>query len=411
MGNSLKNEPELTGTSLWLMTIGAGLVVANNYYNQPLLADIAKTFRVTEAKAGTISVLTQAGYATGLLFIIPLGDMLRRKRLILVDFGLIIASLLLAALSTNIYTLMAASFLIGATSVVPQLFIPMAAQLAKPTERGKAVGTVMSGLLIGILLSRTISGFVGGQLGWRAMFFIASGLMVVFWIAIFFLLPDLHPDYKGSYKNLMKSLVSLAKTEPLLRLASVRGALTFACFGGFWTTLIFLLEEPPFNSGSEIAGAFGLIGAGGALMASVMGRVADKVDTKHIVTGTTLMIILSYVVFGAYSNSFTGLVVGVILLDLGLQATHIANQTMVFSLNPQARNRLNTVYMFTYFIGGATGTFLASQAWQIWKWDGVVAVGLICSSLSLIIHLIFSGRSKKGEGINTIPEKNNSVAD
>lgn len=388
-------EPTLTNLNLWLMTIGSGLVIANIYYNQPLLGIIAEDFQVTEAKAGTISMLTQAGYAVGLVFIIPLGDMLRRKKLILIDFLLVILSLLLAALAPNEHVLMLASFIIGVTSVVPQLFIPMAAQLAKPTERGKAIGTVMSGLLVGVLLSRTVSGFVGAHLGWRAMFLIAAGIILLLGVAIYFLLPEVHPDYKGGYKNLMKSLVSLVKTQPLLRLAAVRGAFTFACFGGFWTTLVFLLEEPPFNAGSELAGSFGLIGAGGALMASVMGRISDRFNTRHIITATIIMIILSYIVFGTFSQSLLGLIIGVLLLDLGLQATHIANQAMVFSLIPEARNRLNTIYMGSFFVGGALGTFLASQAWQVWNWNGVVLVGLVCSSLALIAHLLFSGPVKR----------------
>ena len=389
-------QPALTPVRLWLMTIGAGLVVANNYYNQPLLGRIAETFAVTEAKAGYVSMLAQAGYAAGLVFILPLGDLLRRKRLITTDFVFIILSLLLAAFSPNIYTLMLASFLVGATSVLPQLFVPMAAQLAKPSERGKAVGTVMSGLLVGILLSRTISGFVGAHLGWRAMFIIAAGIMLLLGLAIYLMLPELHPDYKGSYKSLMKSLLTLTKTEPLLRLASARGAFSFACFGGFWTTLVFLLEKPPFNAGSEVAGSFGLIGAGGALAASVVGRISDKVNTHHLLSATIALIIFAYLVFGAFSASMLGLVVGVILLDLGLQATHIVNQTLVFSLNPKAGNRLNTVYMGTYFIGGALGTLLASQAWQLWNWEGVVLIGLVFSSLALLVHLIFSRLPKQG---------------
>ncbi|GHA62131.1 major facilitator transporter [Pontibacter akesuensis] len=375
------------------MTIASGMVVANIYYSQPLLGEIAREYRVPEAKAGHIAMLTQVGYAIGLLFIIPLGDMLRRKRLIMVDFALIILSLLLAAFSPSLYTLMAASLLIGATSVVPQLFVPMAAQLARPEARGKAIGTVMSGLLIGILCSRTLSGFVGAHLGWRAMFLIAAGIMVLLWLALYMLLPEVHPDFKGNYKSLMKSLVHLVKKEPGLRLAAARGALCFACFGGFWTTLVFLLEGPPFDAGSDVAGAFGLIGAGGAVMASVMGRLSDKFDTKAILVATIAMIILSYVLFGAFSSSMIGLIVGVIFLDLGLQASHIANQTLIFSLNPQARNRLNTVYMFTYFMGGATGTLLASQAWAIWQWNGVVAVGLVFSSLALLVHLLFAKRN------------------
>jgi predicted MFS family arabinose efflux permease len=339
-------------------------------------------------------MLTQIGYAVGMLFIIPLGDMLRRKRLIMLDFVLIILSLLLAAFATSITGLMVASFLIGATSVVPQLLVPMAAHLAKPEERGRTVGFVMSGLLIGILLSRTVSGFVGAHLGWRAMFMIGAGMMAILWVALYFLLPEIHPDYKGSYKNLMKSLIHLIKEEPLLRLASARGALCYATFGAFWTTLVFLLQEPQFNAGSDVAGAFGLVGAFGALAASLMGKLSDKGNAFRITTFSIALIVLSYVVFGLSSHSMIGLVIGVILLDLGLQATHIANQTLIFSLQPEARNRLNTVYMVTYFIGGATGTYLASQAWLFWKWNGVVAVGLILSSLALLIHLRFLRRSR-----------------
>ncbi|OKL38811.1 MFS transporter permease [Pontibacter flavimaris] len=390
-------DPQLTRSTLWLMTIASGMVVANNYYNQPLLVKIADTFQVSESSAGMVAMLAQVGYAIGLLFIIPLGDMLRRKRLILLDFVLIILSLLLAAFSPNIYTLMAASLLIGATCVVPQLFVPMAAHLARPEERGKAVGTVMSGLLVGILFSRTLSGFVGEHLGWRAMFLIAAGLMLLLWVAIYFLLPEIHPQFKGSYKSLMQSLVHLFRTEPVLRLASVRGALSFACFGGFWTTLVFLLEGPPFFAGSDVAGAFGLVGAGGAIMASVMGRLSDRFDTRNIQIATLAMILVSYIVFGFFSYSIVGLVVGVMLLDLGLQGSHISNQTLIFSLNPEARNRLNTVYMFTYFMGGATGTILASQAWQLWQWDGVVLVGLVFSVLALAVHLLFSG--KRGRAV------------
>ncbi|MBC3542123.1 MFS transporter [Rufibacter sp. H-1] len=376
------------------MTITTGLVVANLYYNQPLLGRISETFQVSEASAGSLAMLTQIGYAVGMLFIIPLGDMLRRKRLIMVDFAAIIIALLLAGFAVNIQMLMAASFLIGATSVVPQLLIPMAAHLAKPEARGRTVGFVMSGLLIGILLSRTISGFVGVHLGWRAMFYIAAGMMLVLWGALYFLLPEVHPDFKGTYKNLMKSLVHLIKEQPMLRLVAVRGALCYATFGAFWTTLVFLLEEPPFNAGSDVAGLFGLVGAGGALAAGYMGKLTDKGDAFTVTTISIAMIVVSYVVFGFSGSSIIGLVIGVILLDLGIQATHISNQTFIFSLIPEARNRLNTIYMVTYFAGGASGTFLASQAWHLWQWNGVVAVGLIFSSLALALHLLFMRADK-----------------
>lgn len=388
------DKPQLTRLNLWIMAAASGITVANLYYNQPLLGLISTDFGVTEARAGSISMLTQIGYAVGMLFIIPLGDMLRRKRLIMFDFVLIIISLLLAAFAVNIEMLMFSSFLIGATSVVPQLLVPMAAHLAKPEERGRTVGFVMSGLLLGILLSRTISGFVGEHLGWRAMFMIAAGMMLVFWAALYFLLPEVYPEYKGNYKSLMGSLIHLTKTEPLLRLASARGALCFASFGAFWTTLVFLLEEPQFNAGSDVAGAFGLVGAFGALSASFVGRLNDKGNSFRTTTITISMIVVSYIVFGLSSQSIIGLVIGVIIMDLGVQATHISNQTLIFSLIPEARNRLNTVYMFTYFVGGAAGTYLASQAWHHWKWNGVVAVGFVLSSLALIIHLWFLKRSK-----------------
>ncbi|WP_207432246.1 MFS transporter [Sabulibacter ruber] len=382
-------QPELTKLNLWVMTIATGMVVANLYYNQPLLGRIAATFQVSEASAGSLAMLTQIGYAVGMLFIIPLGDMLRRKRLIMIDFAAIIIALLLAGFAVNIQSLMVASFLIGATSVVPQLLVPMAAHLAKPEERGRTVGFVMSGLLIGILLSRTVSGFVGAHLGWRAMFFIAAGMMLLLWLILYFLLPEVHPNFKGTYKNLMKSLVHLIRDQPMLRLVSLRGALCYACFGAFWTTLVFLLEEPPFNAGSDVAGLFGLIGAAGALAAGYMGRLSDKGNAFTVTTITIGLLVLSYVVFGFSSRSIIGLVIGVILMDLGVQATHISNQAFIFSILPEARNRLNTVYMVTYFIGGASGTFLASHAWHLWKWNGVVAMGLLFSGLALLLHLLF----------------------
>lgn len=372
------------------MAIATGLVVANLYYNQPLLDEIARTFRITQAKAGSISMLTQVGYAVGMLFIIPLGDMLKRKKLIMVNFALIITALLLAAFSPNAGFLMMASFLTGATSVTPQLLVPMAAHLARPEERGRTVGFVMSGLLIGILLSRTISGFVGAHLGWRAMFIIAAVVMCLLWILLYFLLPEVYPDYKGNYKSLMQSLGSLIRDEPLLRMAAVRGALCFASFAAFWTTLAFLLREPPFNAGSDVAGAFGLVGAFGALGASFMGRISDKGNARQVTTYSIGLVILSYLVFGFSGNSYIGLVAGVILLDLGVQATHISNQTLIFSLQPEARNRLNTVYMVTYFLGGASGTYLASQIWHVWQWPGVVAIGLIFSVLALLVHIWFA---------------------
>ena len=382
-------QPELTRLNLWVMTIATGMVVANLYYNQPLLGAIAHTFGVAEGKAGIIAMLTQLGYALGMLLIIPLGDMLKRKKMIMLDFGLVILALLTAAFAPTIHFLMLASFLIGATSVIPQLLIPMAAHLAKPEARGRTVGFIMSGLLIGILLSRTVSGLVAAHWGWRAMYIIAAGLMGMLWLMLYFLLPEIYPHYKGTYKELMLSLTHLVREEPLLRLAAIRGALCYACFGAFWTTLVFLLREPPFNAGPDVAGAFGLVGAFGALAASYMGRLSDKGNSQQVTTFSIILIIFSFIVFGVFSTSIVALVIGVILMDMGVQATHISNQTLIFSIRPDARNRLNTVYMVTYFLGGALGTYCASQAWHWWRWPGVVFIGLLLSALALGVHLRF----------------------
>ncbi|GEO07840.1 MFS transporter [Segetibacter aerophilus] len=381
-----KEKAGLTSLHLWVMTIATGLVVANIYYNQPLLADISKDFNVSEAEGGILAMLTQVGYAAGMLFCVPLGDMLKRKQLIMAVFVIDIIALLLAAWSPTIHILMLASFLIGAFSIIPQLIIPMAAHLSLPERRGKTIGFVMSGLLIGILLSRTVSGYVGAHLGWRAMFWIAAGLMVILAASLYFLLPEVYPEYKGNYKQLMTSLISITKEEPILRIAAIRGALCFAGFAGFWSTLAFLLRQPQFNAGSEVAGAFGLVGAFGALAASQMGKFSDRGNGHQLIAISIGIVIVSFIIFGFSGSSIAGLIIGVILMDMGVQGAHISNQAAIFSIRPEARNRMNTVYMVTYFIGGALGTLLATQAWEIYHWKGVVAMGLVVSVIALLIH-------------------------
>jgi predicted MFS family arabinose efflux permease len=395
----MKQKVGLRKLHLWVMTVATGLVVANIYYNQPLLGDISKEFNVSEAKGGMLAMLTQIGYAAGMLFCVPLGDMFKRKQLIMAVFVIDIVALLLATWAPTIHILMLASFLIGAFSIIPQLLIPMAAHLSAPAERGKTIGFVMSGLLIGILLSRTISGYVGAHLGWRAMFLIAAVLMIILAIALYFLLPEVHPDYKGNYKELMISLITITKEEPILRVAAIRGALCFAGFAGFWSTLVFLLQKPQFNAGSEVAGAFGLVGAFGALAASQVGRLSDKGNGHYLTAISICLVIFSFIIFGFSGNSIAGLVVGVIIMDMGVQGTHISNQAAIFSMRPEARNRLNTVYMVTYFFGGALGTFLATQAWHIYDWSGVVAMGLILSVIALIVHLYFRQFSQKNKNV------------
>ncbi|WP_224746241.1 MFS transporter [Mucilaginibacter glaciei] len=381
------HKPELTTITLWVMTLTTGLVVANLYYNQPLLNDMASTFHVSNGKVGQVSMLTQIGYAVGMLFVVPMADMVKRKRLMLIDFAFVVAALLLTALAPNVHVLILSGFLLGATSIIPQLLVPMAAHLAKPEERGKKIGFIMSGLLIGILLSRTLSGFVGAHLGWRAMFYIAAGIMLVMWAFIYFLLPEVEPEYKGTYSSLMKTLVDLVKNEPKLRLASLRGALCFACFSAFWTTLVFMLKQN-FNEGSDVAGAFGLAGAFGAIAAGLMGRLSDKMDAYKLSTITLSLVLISFIMFLFSGHSIAGLVAGVIIMDMGVQATHISNQAIIFSLDASARNRINTIYMVSYFVGGALGTFLATRVWDTYQWTGVCTIGITLSAIAIVIHLL-----------------------
>jgi predicted MFS family arabinose efflux permease len=392
-----ENKLFLSKGTLWLMAIGAGLVVANNYYNQPLLGMIAREFGESESATSKVAMFTQIGYAAGLLLIIPLGDMFRRKKIILIDFAFILLSLIVFALSQSLIVMITASFFIGLTSVVPQIFVPIAAQLSKPEEKGRNVGIVMSGLLIGILASRVFSGLVGDWLGWRSVFFIAAGFMVVMGALIAWLLPNLKPTFAGTYGQLMRSIVRYAKDIPSLQLASLRGALGFASFSVFWTTLTFRLEQAPFFQGSDIAGSLGLFGIAGALAASFVGHVSGKVDKNKLIAIAIFLMILSWAIFGVGGSSYTGLIAGILILDMGLQAMHVTNQTIVFSSHPEASNRLNTVYMVSYFVGGSVGTLIGGKAWGMYGWNGVVVTGISFVILCLIIHLLICNKQKYKE--------------
>ncbi|QDO92454.1 MFS transporter [Formosa sediminum] len=383
---------KLTNAVLYLMSLSAGLVVANLYYNQPLLGQIAVDFGVSESEVSHVALSTQLGYAFGLLFIIPLGDKVANHKILQIDFFLMILALLAAATSSSLLLLIASSFFIGFTSALPQLFVPMAAQLSEEKDRGRSIGIVMSGLLIGILGSRVISGFIGEQYGWRTMYYTATIIMAILFVVLRFKLPKLNPEFSGTYVSLLKSVFHYFKTEPTLRLAALRGALSFGCLSAFWTTLVFLMEDN-FGYGSTVTGLFGLLGMGGALGAAVVGKLNDKMSKNKIIIYATLLLIVSWLVFLVSAYSLIGIVVGVVLVDLGMQALHITNQSIIFSKNPEARNRVNTVYMVSFFIGGALGTSLGALAWEYYKWTGVSVLGLILSALILIVHIIYTKRT------------------
>lgn len=391
----VENRPYLTKSTLWLMAIGAGLVVANNYYSQPLLGMMAREFGETEAATSKVAMFTQIGYAMGLLLIIPLGDMFKRKRIILIDFIFIILSLLSIAYSQSLTMLITSSFFVGLTSVIPQGFVSIAAQLSAPKEKDRNVATVMSGLLIGILASRVFSGVMAEYLGWREVYLIAAAFMLILGILLLFKLPEIEPTFSGSYGQLMSSILYYAKNTPNLQLASLRGALGFGSFSIFWTNLTFHLEQPPFFQGSDVAGMFGVIGIAGALAASLVGYFSGKVKKNVLIAITCSLMIISWIVFGGLGYTYIGLIIGIILLDMGLQGMHVTNQTIVFSSHPEATNRLNTFYMTSYFIGGSAGTFIGGKMWGLYGWTGTVAAGGAFVIVCLILHLILSRRIKE----------------
>lgn len=384
-----KKQAPLTPSLLWLMTIGACLVVANNYYNQPLLGDIAREFAVSESVANRVATITIFGYAMGLMLLVPLGDKFDKKLLIGIDFIFIIGSLVAFGLSTSITMLMVSGFVIGFSSVVPQMFVPLVAQLSDADNRNKNIGIVMGGLLIGILGSRTVSGILNQYLeSWRNVYFIAAGAMFVLWLFILMLLPRITPTFFGKYKELWRSILTLIKERPDLRIAALRGGLSLASFQAFWTTLTFFLERPPYSVGSDIAGLLGLVGIGGALSASYVGKIAGKVSNSTLILISTLLMIGAWLFFGFWGFSYVGLILGIFILDVGLQSLHVTNQTIIFSKNPEATNRLNTVYMTSYFVSGSLGAFIGGKAWESFGWNGVVATGLFFVVVLLVIHLL-----------------------
>ena len=379
---------KLTNPVLYLMSISAGLVVANLYYNQPLLNQIGETYGVSESAVSNVALSTQLGYAFGLLLIIPLGDKVSNHKILRWDFLLIIVSLVAAGLSDSLLLLIISSFFIGFSSSLPQLFVPMAAQLSDDKGRGRAIGIVMSGLLIGILGSRVLSGYIGENFGWRSMYYGAAVVMVLLFLLLHYKLPPIKSHFSGSYGSLLKSIFHYFKTERELRLASLRGALAFAGLSAFWTTLVFLMEDN-FGYGSTITGLFGIFGIAGALGATVVGKLNDKFNKNSIIIFAAFLLIISWVVLLFSAHSIFGIIVGIILVDLGLQALHITNQNIIFSKNPEARNRVNTVYMVSFFIGGAVGTSLGAIAWQHYNWIGVSILGLALSILILLVQLLY----------------------
>ncbi len=385
MKQFLKENQGLPISILWSLAIIAGISVANLYYNQPLLSMIRHELGISEFKANLISMVTQIGYAIGLLFIIPLADLYQRKKIILSNFIFLIFSLLSIASGKNIHIILIASFVTGVCSVIPQIFIPIASQFSQPKYKGRNVGIVVSGLLTGILASRVISGFIGELFGWREMYYIAAGMMLICAITIVRLLPDIQPNFTGKYHDLMASIWTLLKKFPQLRIYSIRAALNFGSFLAMWSCLAFKMSQAPFFANSDTVGMLGICGMAGALTASFVGKYVKKIGVRSFNFIGCGLILLSWLFLFVGANSYIGIIAGIIIIDIGMQCVQLSNQTSIFELAPQASNRVNTIFMTTYFIGGATGTFLAGTCWELYEWHGVIGVGIVLTTISLLI--------------------------
>jgi predicted MFS family arabinose efflux permease len=378
---------------IWLLTVATGVSVANLYYKQPLLSDIARTFHTSPRAAGAIATLTQAGYAAGLLLFVPLGDVVERRRLIVTLLCCVTGSLLLAAFGPTLGVVIFASFAIGVTTVVPQLILPFAAGLAPPAMRGRVVGQVVSGLLVGILAGRAVAGAVNDLAGWRTMFVAAAAAMLALAFLLRAMLPVSPAPQVVSYASLVRSLGTLFRGEPVIRDAALLGALTFAAFSAFWTTLAFRLQEPPLHSGSAVAGAFGLIGLVGAGVAPLAGRRADRSRPRETIGLALLGNIAAWIVLLVVGHTLWGIAIGVLLLDAATQAAQVSNQARVYALPMEAHSRYNTIYMVCYFIGGSLGSAVAVLAWDAFRWTGVCVVAL--ASLTIAYAVYFSRRGRQ----------------
>ncbi len=392
MTTNFRKGNGLTAKQTGAMAAAAGICVANIYYNQPILKDIAGSLGIVETRIGLVAVLTQCGYGLGLFFIVPLGDKIHRKRLILLLLAFLFCSLLGITVVRNLNGLFIMSLLTGLFSVAPQVIIPMAASMETKT-RGKTVAIIFTGILVGVLSARIFSGFISAHLGWRYVYRFSALLVFIAGLLIYFLLPDVHSPFTGNYGQLLKSTLQQVKRFALLRRAALLGALVFGIFTSFWTTLTFQLSGAPFFYHADAIGLFGLLAIGGVLAAPVFGKLADKGNARRsqLIMISTLM--AGVLVVKLFPFSLSSYIIVVLFIDMGTQAIQVTNLAIIYGLDEKANSRINTVYMTSYFIGGAIGTMAGVLSWTNGGWQLVTWQLLIWSILALL--LILSGKRKE----------------
>lgn len=380
-------DTPITKTQLTIMSAAAGICVANIYYNQPILKDIAHDFGIAEGRAGIISVLAQAGYGLGLFFLTPLGDKINRKKLILSLHVILILTLIGTTFVQNFFWMGVFSLVMGVLSVAAQVILPLAASMDSK-NRGRNVGIIFTGILVGILAARVFSGLIAESLNWRYVYGISSGMVFIGTISLYFTLPNQHQVmFSGNYAKLLGSALLQFKRFPLLRRTALLGGLAFGVFCSFWTTLTFHLSGEPFNYGADIIGLFGLLAIAGAMLAPLFGKLADKGSPAKSLVLSIALVLVGVLLVMIWPLSVPAFVAAVLLLDVGVQATQVTNVATIYSLDATAHSRINTAYMTSYFIGGAIGTFIGIQCWEAGGWPLVTAQLLLWSVACLVIAL------------------------
>lgn len=370
-----------------LLACTTGASVANMYYAQPLLHTLGRAFAVGAGTTGLLVTVSQAGFVLGLVFLVPLGDLMERRRLIVSGMIALALGQAAAAAAPGLAVFAAATLFVGVASFVAQVIVPMSSHLAAEHERGQVVGTVMSGLLIGILVSRTLSGIVAELFGWRIVFATAAVVMVALALLLHRALPRVAPTSDLPYGTALRSVLKLVSDEPLLRQRMLLGACAFGAFSILWTSLAFLLSgvhSSHYHYGNAVIGLFGLAGVAGASAAQVVGRMADRERGRLATTITLLSLLASWLLLALGARSVVVLILGIMVLDLGVQGAHIGNQSAIYRLDPDARSRITTAYMSAYFLGGIVCSAFTGALYAADGWGAVCALGAGVSLLALL---------------------------
>lgn len=378
--------PDIGRLRLLAMAAASGIAVANIYYNQPLLGIMEAEFP-GQPITGLIPTATQLGYAAGLFFLLPVGDLVQRRRLIIGQFLVLAIALASAAMAPSALLTVAASVAVGASATVAQQIVPFATSLARPDKRGATIGMVMAGILSGILFSRALAGFVGAHAGWREMFWLSVPMALVSAVMMAAALPVHEPASRMTYRQAIRSLAHLWIAHPALRIATLMQAALFASFTSFWTVLALYIQGPHFRLGADVAGLFGIVGAVGIFAAPVAGRVADRKGPHVVVWLGAIVTLAAWAIFGAWS-SLVALSIGVVVLDFGVQSALVSNQHIIYALDHSARSRLNTVLMTGMFLGGSAGSAVAAAAWGLAGWPAVCAAGALFAVVAVVVRLV-----------------------